>query len=139
MNFRFKSLTDRHRALSAALVSLAACLLMAGCYLSTGQTKSTTVVSSANSAANTATTQASSNDDFCNELDDEQVDSGDAGAGQRVTRKRNVVKDFKLLFNRDISTLHGFAVMVDGDNTGAVTTSWFDKLSFSGDSDSMLQ
>ncbi len=67
------------------------------------------------------------------------VDSGDSRAGQWVTHTRNVAEDFKQIFNKDISKLDGYAVMVDGDNTGSATTSWFDKLSFSAASDGMLQ
>ena len=67
------------------------------------------------------------------------VESGATRAGQWVTHKRNVAEDFKLLFNKDIRSLDGFAVMVDGDNTGSTTTSWFDKLSFSGSAEHMLK
>lgn len=67
------------------------------------------------------------------------VESGDARAGQWVSHERNVAEDFKRLFGKDISTLHGYAVMVDGDNTGNTTTSWFDRLSFSAAGGSMLQ
>ncbi len=67
------------------------------------------------------------------------VESGEQRAGTWVTHKRNVAEDFKQLFGEDISTLHGYAVMVDGDNTGNTTTSWFDNLSFSAAGGAVIQ
>ena len=67
------------------------------------------------------------------------VESGEQRAGSWVTHKRNVTDDFKTLFGEDISTLHGYAVMVDGDNTGNATTSWFDNLSFTAAGNTVLQ
>lgn len=58
------------------------------------------------------------------------VESGAERIGQWVTITRNVKEDFKRFFDIDTNTLHGFAVMVDGDNTGSSTTSWFDYLKF---------
>lgn len=67
------------------------------------------------------------------------VESGGQRAGSWITHTRNVAKDFKTLFGKDITTLHGYAVMVDGDNTGNTTTSWFDNLSFSAVRSGVLQ
>lgn len=67
------------------------------------------------------------------------VETGEQRAGSWVTHKRNVAEDFKTLFGEDISTLHGYAVMVDGDNTGNTTTSWFDNLSFTAAGNAVLQ
>ncbi len=58
------------------------------------------------------------------------VESGAERIGQWITITRDVRDDFKRLHGIDADTLHGFAVMVDGDNTGSVTTSWFDYLKF---------
>ena len=62
------------------------------------------------------------------------VESGAERIGQWITISRNVRDDFKRLHGIDTDSLHGFAVMVDGDNTGSATTSWFDYLKFTDQS-----
>lgn len=59
------------------------------------------------------------------------LQSGSTETGQWVAEKRNVAEDFKSLFGIDVSTLSGYAVMVDGDNTGATATGWFADITFS--------
>ncbi len=58
------------------------------------------------------------------------LQSGDSEAGSWVAEKRNIAEDFQTLFNIDVSKLDGYAVMVDGDNTGSTGTSWFSKIVF---------
>ena len=59
------------------------------------------------------------------------IQAGSSNAGRWVTEKRNVVEDFKRLFDVDVGTLDGYAVMVDGDNTGSTGTAWFSDIRFS--------
>ena len=58
------------------------------------------------------------------------MQTGEANAGTWVEEKRNVVEDFKTLFNTDVSNLNGYALMVDGDNTGGAATGWFADIAF---------
>lgn len=58
------------------------------------------------------------------------VDSGDMHAGKWTLHSRNVAQDFKNLFGEDIDEINGYAVMVDGDNSGQEATSWFGEISF---------
>ena len=56
--------------------------------------------------------------------------SGDSAAGQWLSEKRNIADDFKTYFNMDIRELSGYAVMVDGDNSGNHGTAWFTDIRF---------
>lgn len=58
------------------------------------------------------------------------LQSGGQLAGEWVVQTRNVVDDFKNLFDVEIESIHGLAVMVDGDNSGNTATAWFDKFEF---------
>ena len=58
------------------------------------------------------------------------LQSGAANAGEWVTETRNVVEDFQQYFDRDITELSGYAVMIDGDNTGSSGRSAFSHLQF---------
>lgn len=59
------------------------------------------------------------------------VDSGQHELGNWVFRQRNVAADFKQYFDLEIDKLDGYAVMVDGDNTGLQATAWFGDIRFS--------
>ncbi|MFK7854799.1 MAG: DUF3047 domain-containing protein [Granulosicoccus sp.] len=48
-----------------------------------------------------------------------------------VKERRNIVDDFKRYFDLDVSRLNGYALMVDGDNTGSSATGWFADITFS--------
>ncbi|MEH6652456.1 MAG: DUF3047 domain-containing protein [Motiliproteus sp.] len=56
--------------------------------------------------------------------------AGDHHVGRWLSEERNVVADFKRLFDIDVSTLEGYAVMVDGDNTGSSGAAWFSDIRF---------
>ncbi len=58
------------------------------------------------------------------------LQSGDTKAGMWTAEKRNIAEDFKTLFGIDVTHLDGYALMVDGDNTGGVATSWFSRIAF---------
>jgi len=58
------------------------------------------------------------------------VKSGDGDLGKWTTHSRNVAEDFKNLFDQDIDELNGYAVMVDGDNSGQSGTAWFGEINF---------
>ncbi|MFT4726307.1 MAG: hypothetical protein ACI9UN_000802 [Granulosicoccus sp.] len=58
------------------------------------------------------------------------VQTGNLKAGQWVTQNRNIAADFKELFGRDVETIDGYAVMVDGDNAGKKGTAWFADINF---------
>jgi len=61
------------------------------------------------------------------------VATGNDRQGEWVTLQRNVRQDFIDMYGIDPPMLHGYAVMVDGDNTGNATTSWFDFIRFKSD------
>ena len=58
------------------------------------------------------------------------VQSGDANAGKWSVHSRNVIEDFKMLFDLDATEINGYAVMVDGDNSNQDGTAWFGEISF---------
>jgi len=58
------------------------------------------------------------------------LQSGDQHVGQWRKQTRNVVKDFKLFHDVDITELSGLAVMVDGDNSNNTATAWFSNIQF---------
>lgn len=58
------------------------------------------------------------------------VQSGNSRVGQWVEQQRDVAQDFKLLFDLNVDEIHGYAVMVDGDNAGNEATAWFSHISF---------
>jgi len=59
------------------------------------------------------------------------LQSGTPSVGTWVHEKRNIVADFKHYFGVDITSLNGYALMVDGDNTGSSATGWFADIAFS--------
>ncbi|MDC0434365.1 DUF3047 domain-containing protein [bacterium] len=59
------------------------------------------------------------------------VQSGDTDVGKWSVHSRNVVEDFKTLFDLDTDEINGYAVMVDGDNSSQDGTAWFGEISFS--------
>jgi len=58
------------------------------------------------------------------------VQSGSEKTGLWTHQRRNVVHDFKTAFGLDVDAIDGYAVMVDGDNTGSSATSWFGNIRF---------
>ena len=58
------------------------------------------------------------------------VQSGNQLQGQWIQQKRDVAKDFKDTFGIDVDQIDGFAVMVDGDNSGANGTAYFGNIEF---------
>ncbi len=59
------------------------------------------------------------------------LQSGASSAGTWVHEKRNIVEDFKQYFDIDVTSLNGYALMVDGDNTRSSATGWFADIAFS--------
>ena len=58
------------------------------------------------------------------------LDSGDAEVNLWNSHRRNLIDDFKRFFDVEITEIDGYAIMVDGDNTGASATAWFDRIRF---------
>jgi len=58
------------------------------------------------------------------------VDSGEDKASLWQHHQRNIKADFNTHFGIEVDTLHGYAIMVDGDNTGKQATAWFDAVEF---------
>ena len=58
------------------------------------------------------------------------IQAGEANVGQWHSEQRNVVADFKRLFGADVSRLEGYAVMIDGDDTGSEGVAWFADIRF---------
>ena len=61
------------------------------------------------------------------------VDSGEEGTNLWQSHSRNVVQDFKTYFGEEVEQLDGYAIMVDGDNTGKSATAWFEGIRFSAE------
>lgn len=59
------------------------------------------------------------------------VQSGASKVGEWTTQKRNIAQDFERAFGKKINKINGFAVMVDGDNSGSSATAWFGNIDFS--------
>lgn len=58
------------------------------------------------------------------------VQSGNTMAGHWVSQRRNIVEDFRQLFNIEVKRLSGYAVMVDGDNSSQTGTAYFGNIDF---------
>jgi len=56
------------------------------------------------------------------------VHSGEPVGDTWVSEKRNIRDDFKEHFGIDVKDLTGYAIMVDGDNTGSSGTGWFSNI-----------
>lgn len=61
------------------------------------------------------------------------IDTGPEYQNQWRTHQRNVKEDFIRLFGEQIEEINGYAVMVDGDNTGASGTAFFADIQFSSE------
>ena len=58
------------------------------------------------------------------------VQSGNRNAGRWVSETRDVEADFRAVFGEDIDAIDGYAIMVDGDDSGASGLAWFGNLEF---------
>jgi len=58
------------------------------------------------------------------------IQSGEEGIGAWRHERRNVVADFRTFFDMEIDKIDGYAVMVDGDNTGKTATAFFGNIAF---------
>lgn len=58
------------------------------------------------------------------------VQSGQAQVGNWTEQRRNVAEDFQRVFGQRVNRIQGFAIMVDGDNTGQMATAWFGNIEF---------
>jgi len=58
------------------------------------------------------------------------VQGGNTLVGQWVNQRRNVARDFKQLFDINVTKLSGYAVMVDGDNSSQSGTAYFGNIEF---------
>ena len=58
------------------------------------------------------------------------VDSGDQHLNQWRSHRRNIAEDFKRYFDLDADKIDGYAVMVDGDNSGGTAEAWFANITF---------
>ena len=61
------------------------------------------------------------------------VRSGDRDRGQWREEQRNVRRDFAKLFDKDVTTIQGVAIMTDTDNTGQTATAWYGDIWFTAD------
>ncbi len=59
------------------------------------------------------------------------VQSGSDGLGEWQHYKKDIRSDFKRTFNKDISKIHGVAIMADSDNAMQKAVSYFDNIHFS--------
>ena len=58
------------------------------------------------------------------------VRSGEAEAGQWITERRNVLKDYREAFGEDPPPVNGIAIMTDTDNTGGTATAYYGDIVF---------
>ncbi|MFO7766841.1 MAG: DUF3047 domain-containing protein [Pelovirga sp.] len=56
------------------------------------------------------------------------LQSGDEHAGQWITEERNIVEDYRNLFDADPPRIGAIAIMTDTDNTGESVRAWYDDL-----------
>ena len=56
------------------------------------------------------------------------LQSGDENEGKWVTEERDVIADYRKIFDKDPEMITAVAIMVDTDNTGVHALSWFDDL-----------
>lgn len=56
--------------------------------------------------------------------------AGSEQVGVWLQEQRNVVEDFDTYFNLKIDQLDGYAIMIDGDNSGQSGLSWFSDIGF---------
>lgn len=59
------------------------------------------------------------------------VQSGEKQIGQWVSERRNILADIQKYIDKDLTSISGVAIMVDSDDTGKQTTSWFGDIYFS--------
>lgn len=59
------------------------------------------------------------------------LQSGTRNTGSWQSQRRNVQQDFKTYLGMDVNRIDGYAIMVDGDNTGSEGTAWFRDIHFS--------
>jgi len=53
------------------------------------------------------------------------VESGNGKAGQWLTEERDLLADYRTLFNSDPPAAEAIAIMTDTDNTGGVAEAWY--------------
>ncbi len=56
------------------------------------------------------------------------VETGNEHAGEWVAEERDFVEDFRSIFGKEPGVLSAVAIMVDTDDTGTSTTTWFDAI-----------
>jgi hypothetical protein len=56
--------------------------------------------------------------------------SGEAGARQWVSERRNVVEDYRKAFGEAPTRISGVGIMTDTDNTGETATAWYGDIVF---------
>ncbi|NVN90707.1 MAG: DUF3047 domain-containing protein [Desulfuromonadales bacterium] len=59
------------------------------------------------------------------------VESGPAKAGQWLTEQRDILADYRLLFNAEPGEIGAVAIMTDTDNTGGEATAWYGEITLS--------
>jgi hypothetical protein len=58
------------------------------------------------------------------------VESGNERAGEWLSARRNVYKDYRRIFGEEPREVGGIAIMSDSDNTGESARAWYDDLRF---------
>lgn len=58
------------------------------------------------------------------------VESGNSRAGNWITERRNIFKDYKAAFGEEPGKITGVAIMTDSDNTGESATGYYGDISF---------
>lgn len=61
------------------------------------------------------------------------LDSGAGKASEWVSHRRDVRADWRAVFDEDIDTLDGVAVMTDTDDTGGIARAWYAEIRFSAE------
>lgn len=59
------------------------------------------------------------------------VQSGNEKAGQWLTEKRNILEDYRMVYDEEPPAISGITIMTDSDNTGESTKAYFGKITLS--------
>ena len=67
------------------------------------------------------------------------VESGTGKTGQWLNEERDILADYRRLFNEEPRQIGAIAIMTDTDNSGAEATAWYGDISISSTRQSVIQ
>ena len=102
-------------------------------YLSTASNNNSMTIKIYRITSNWSQTETSWNNAYTNNAKMIALRTGDNQTGQWVSEKRNVRKDLKQRFGKEINEIHTVAIMTDSDNTKQQATGYYGDIYFSTD------